>query len=59
MTRYNKYYTIAIVGAIVTFLVQVVLMVTVDPYMAAVLSPFYPVWVIVFVIGWRKQYPRR
>ncbi|WP_162428169.1 hypothetical protein [Pontibacter pudoricolor] len=59
MIRNNKYYTIAIVGAIITFMLQVVLMVTVDPYIAAVLSPFYPVWVIVFVIGWRKQYPRR
>lgn len=59
MTGKNKYYTIAIVGAIVTFLLQVMLMVVVDPYIAAVLSPFYPVWIVVFVIGWRKQHPRR
>lgn len=61
MNRESKYYTLAAVGAVVTLLLQVILSVTVDPYLAAALSPFYPVWIwiILFVIGWRKQHPRK
>ena len=59
MNLKNKYYTIAVVGAIVTLLLQLILTLTVDPYIAAVFSPFYPVWIIVFVVGWRKEHPRR
>lgn len=55
----NRYYSIAILGAVATFLAQVILMFAVDPYLASILSPFYPVWVILFVVGWRKEHPRR
>ncbi|MBC5994054.1 hypothetical protein [Pontibacter cellulosilyticus] len=59
MNWQNRYYKIAIIGAAITFLLQVILMFAVDPYLASVLSPLYPVWVIVFVVGWRKEHPRR
>lgn len=55
----NKYYRIAIAGAVATFLVQLVVSFTIDPYLAAVFSPFYSVWIIVFVVGWRKKHPRK
>ena len=55
----NRYYNIAIAGAIVTYLLQVILTITIDPYLASALTPFYAVWMIVFVIGWREQHPRR
>jgi len=55
----NKYYRFAIAAAIVTFILQVILAISFDPYLASALTPFYAVWVMVFVIGWRKQHPRR
>lgn len=59
MSLDNKYFKIAIVGAALTLIAQLVLFLTVDPYIPAVLSPVYSVWVILFVVGWRKKYPRR
>ncbi|GAB3203016.1 hypothetical protein GCM10027293_31240 [Pontibacter aydingkolensis] len=59
MNLRNRYFKIAIIGAAITLLVQTVLMFAVDPYFAAILSPFYPVWFIIFVVGWRKEHPRR
>ena len=55
----NKYYRAAIFGAAATFILQTILALTVDPYFASVLTPLYPVWIIVFVVGWRKEHPRR
>ncbi len=55
----NKYYTIAFWGVMITILLQLLLTFTVDPYIAAVLSPFYSVWLILLVVGWRKQHPRQ
>jgi hypothetical protein len=55
----NIYYTIAFVGASVTLLLQVILSLTIDPYLAAAVTPFYPIWVIVLVVGWRKMHPRK
>ncbi|MEJ8804356.1 hypothetical protein [Pontibacter sp. H249] len=54
----NRYYKIAVYGAATTFLLQLISMFVVDPYFAAVLSPFYSVWIIVFIVGWRKEHPR-
>ena len=59
MKMSNKYYRIAIMGAALTFLLQAILAFTVDPYFASILSPLYPVWIIVFVVGWRKVHLRR
>lgn len=59
MNWQNRYYRVAIVGAVATFLLQVILMFAVDPYLASVLSPLYSVWVIIFIVGWRKEHPRR
>jgi len=55
----KKYYTIAYWGAGLTLLFQIILFFTVDPYVVAVLSPFYAVWIMVYVVGWRKEYPRK
>lgn len=51
----NRYYTIALIGLVANVLLQL----AVDPYLALVLSPFYPVWFILLVVGWRKEHPRR
>lgn len=59
MNLRNRYYKIAIIGAAATLLLQVILAFAVDPYLVSVLSPIYPVWVILFVVGWRKEHPRR
>ncbi len=55
----NKYYKIAIAGAVLTFVLQLILGFIYDPFIPTALSSFYPVWVIVFVVGWRKEHPRR
>ncbi|WP_276498482.1 hypothetical protein [Pontibacter litorisediminis] len=55
----NNYYKLAFWGCVLSLLLQLVLFFAVDPYLASVVSPFYPVWFILFVVGWRKQHPRR
>jgi hypothetical protein len=55
----NKYCKIAFWGILITFILQLILTLTVDPYVAAVLSPFYSVWIILLVIGWRNKHPRK
>ncbi|WP_266203540.1 hypothetical protein [Pontibacter kalidii] len=59
MSLKNKYYKIAVYGFVLSLLLQLVLFFAVDPYIASVISPFYPVWFILFVVGWRKEHPRR
>ena len=54
----KSYYTIAFAGAALTLLTQRIISLAVDPYLAAALTPFYPVWVILLVVGWRKEHPR-
>ena len=55
----NRYYTVGFIGLAVSVLLQLVLFVAVDPYLASVVSPFYAVWFILLVVGWRKEHPRR
>lgn len=59
MQNWNKYYKIALWGAIANLLLQIIVSLAVNPYLAAVFTPFYPVWVILLVVGWRKEHPRR
>lgn len=59
MNWQNRYYRAAIIGAAATFILQTILALTADLYLASVLTPLYPVWIIVFVVGWRKEHPRR
>jgi len=59
MLSRNIYYKIAFWGLILSLLLQLVLFFTFDPVLASVVSPFYPVWFILFVVGWRKEHPRR
>ncbi|MBB6609658.1 hypothetical protein H7F15_01275 [Pontibacter sp. Tf4] len=53
------YYRVAVGGALLTLVAQGYLWVAVDPFLPAVLSPLYAVWIMVFVVGWRKKHPRR
>lgn len=55
----NIYFRIAFWGFVLSLLLQLVLFFAVDPYLSSVISPFYPVWFILFVVGWRKESPRR
>ena len=59
MRSWNKYYEIAFFGALATLLLQIVISLAVDSCLAAMFSPFYPVWIMVLVVGWRKEHPRR
>jgi hypothetical protein len=59
MQNWNKYYKIACCGAIINVLLQLIVSLVVDPYLAAAFTPLYPVWIILLVVGWRKEHPRR
>ncbi|MCX2740648.1 hypothetical protein [Pontibacter anaerobius] len=59
MNLRNTYFKIALVGFMLSLLLQFVLFFAVDPYLASVISPLYPIWFILFVVGWRKEHPRR
>lgn len=59
MNLNNTYYKIAFIGFCLCIVLQLVLFLAIDPYLASVISPFYPIWLIIFVVGWRKEHPRR
>ncbi|MCP2043059.1 hypothetical protein [Pontibacter sp. HSC-36F09] len=59
MNKWNKYYRIAFWGVVLTFVIQLIVSLAVDPYLASALTPFYTVWGIVAVVGWRHEHPRR
>jgi hypothetical protein len=59
MRKGNSYYTIGIAGFILNLLLSIVLTFTVDAYFAAIFHAFIPVWIILLVVGWRKEHPRR
>ncbi|PKV67303.1 hypothetical protein BD749_2445 [Pontibacter ramchanderi] len=59
MRNWNKYFRIAFWGAALTFVVQLIIAVAVDPYLSSALTPFYAVWGITAVVGWRHEHPRR
>lgn len=59
MDKWNKYYKVAFWGAILTFIAQIIISVAADPYLASALAPFYAVWGITAVVGWRHEHPRR
>lgn len=59
MKKLNNYHKTGIIGLVVTFLLQIILSFAVDPFFASILSSFYPVWIIVLVVGWRKVHPRQ
>lgn len=44
---------------VLNLLLVLVLPFVADPYLGSVASPFYPVWIILLVVGWRKEHPRR
>lgn len=59
MKKLNNYHKTGIIGLVLTFLLQIILSFAVDPFFASILSSFYPVWIIVLVVGWRKAHPRQ
>ena len=59
MKNLNNYHKAGIIGIVATFLLQVLLSFAVDPYFASILTSFYPVWIILLVVGWRKAHPRQ
>lgn len=59
MKKRNIYYTIGTVGLALNILLSVVLTFAVDPYFASIFHAFYPVWIIILVVGYRKEHPRR
>ena len=59
MKKRNPYYVIGITGLIVNVLLYLVLVFAVDPYFAAIFTCFFPVWIIILVVGYRKEHPRQ
>ncbi|MBA9079161.1 MULTISPECIES: hypothetical protein [Rufibacter] len=59
MKKWNNYYRIGVTGLVLNLLLVLVLPFVVDPYFAAIFNSFFPVWVILLVVGWRKEHPRR
>ncbi|MBK0403111.1 hypothetical protein I5M27_08955 [Adhaeribacter sp. BT258] len=59
MKKRNPYYVTGIAGLIINLLLYFVLFFTVDPYFASIVTAFFPVWIIILVVGYRKEHPRR
>jgi hypothetical protein len=59
MKKRNIYYTIGTVGLALNLLLSLILSLAVDAYFASIFNAFYPVWIIILVVGWRKAHPRR
>jgi hypothetical protein len=59
MKKRNIYYTLGIAGLVVNLLLIIVLTFVVDPYFASIFHAFFPVWIILLVVGWRKEHPGR
>lgn len=59
MKKRNPYYVTGITGIIVNLLLYFVLFFAVDPYFASIFTAFFPVWIIILVVGYRKEHPRR
>ncbi|MFC5270290.1 hypothetical protein [Adhaeribacter terreus] len=59
MKKRNPYYVIGIAGLVINLLLYFVLFFTVDPYFASICTAFFPVWIIILVVGYRKAHPRR
>ncbi|RIJ37563.1 hypothetical protein D1627_10655 [Pontibacter oryzae] len=59
MSLHNTYYKVALIGLGLSMILQLLLFLMVGAYLAAVISPLYPVWIIFFIVGWRKAHPRR
>ena len=58
MKKQNPYYVIGITGLVLNLLAYFILSFIVDPYFAGIFSAFFPVWIIILVVGYRKSHPR-
>ena len=59
MKKWNTYYRIGVAGFILNLVLILVLPFVVDPYFASAFSSFFPIWIILLVVGWRKEHPRQ
>lgn len=59
MKKWNIYYRIGVVGLVLNLLLLFILPFAVDPYFASIFSSLVPIWIILLVVGWRKEHPRR
>jgi hypothetical protein len=57
--QWNNYYRVGLIGLILNLVLLFVLPFVVDPYFTAMVTPFFPVWIMLLVVGWRKEHPRR
>lgn len=53
------YYRIGVAGFALNLVLLLVLPFVVDPYFASAFGSFFPIWIILLVVGWRKEHPRR
>ncbi|KAA9345930.1 hypothetical protein [Adhaeribacter soli] len=58
MKKRNPYYIIGTIGLLLNFLATIILSYAVDPYFASIFTAFFPVWIIILVVGYRKAHPR-
>ncbi|AKQ44983.1 hypothetical protein TH63_04015 [Rufibacter radiotolerans] len=57
--KWNNYYRVGLIGLGLNLLLLFVLPMVADPYFLGMVTPFFPVWIILLVVGWRKEHPRR
>jgi hypothetical protein len=57
--QWNNYYRVGLLGLVLNLALLFVLPLVVDPYFTAMVTPFFPVWIMLLVVGWRKEHPRR
>ena len=59
LKKRNPYYVIGTVGLVLNIVLYFVLSMAVDPYFANIFAAFFPVWIMILVVGYRKEHPRR
>lgn len=59
LKKRNPYYVVGTLGLVLNLVVYLVAGARVDPYFAGIFAAFFPVWIMVLVVGYRKSHPRR
>jgi hypothetical protein len=59
LKKRNPYYLVGISGLVLNLVVYFVASIKVDPYFANIFATFFPVWIMILVVGYRKSHPRR
>ena len=58
LKKRNPYYLIGILGLVMNLVVYFIASIKVDLYFANIFASFFPVWIIILVVGYRKSHPR-